>query len=195
VNVCDGSILAIALTIINRRRFEPYPGPDLFIDYITSHQDCNHFFLGSDGLTLKGLRDYVTALNPHIKASAFLPLPYKSDPRDFDYREIANMVDREQADIIWVSLGAPKQEQFMYYLVRHLRRGVMFGVGAAFSFYSGGPGVRRAPRLLRSLKLEWFYRVCREPNRLTYRFYRELRTMTKLCLRELAKTCLMALWF
>ena len=64
------------------------------------------------------------------------PLPFVSVD-EFDYELIAKKVNEEKPDIIWVSLGAPKQEIFMSKLLPFLQQGVMFGIGAAFNYYAG----------------------------------------------------------
>ena len=66
----------------------------------------------------------------------FLELPYMS-VEEFDYANIAKEIETDEADIIWIALGAPKQEYFMDRLKPHLKRGVMIAVGAVFKFYSG----------------------------------------------------------
>ena len=56
---------------------------------------------------------------------------------NFDYQSIANKINKIEPDIIWVSLGAPKQEIFMNKIKPLLNHGVLFGIGAAFNFYIG----------------------------------------------------------
>lgn len=72
-------------------------------------------------------------------------------------------------DLIFVGLGAPKQEQWMH---AHRDRvpGVMVGVGAAFDFHAGA--VRQAPAGLQRLGLEWAFRLAMEPRRLFLRYAR-----------------------
>ena len=56
---------------------------------------------------------------------------------DFDYPQIARLIENDNADIIWVAWVRQKQERFMYYLKPHLKKGVIIAVGAAFKFFSG----------------------------------------------------------
>ncbi len=55
------------------------------------------------------------------------------------------MINDDEPDIIWVSLGAPKQEKFMNLLLPYLNKGVMFGFGAIFNVYAEMPNLKRAP--------------------------------------------------
>lgn len=70
--------------------------------------------------------------------------------------------------MVWVGLGAPKQEQWMAEAFETLRPAILLGVGAAFDFHS--EVVSRAPRVLRGLGLEWFYRLLSQPRRLWRRY-------------------------
>ena len=73
------------------------------------------------------------------------------------------------ADIIWVGLGAPKQENWMY---EHqgMFPGVMIGVGAGFSYHAGL--LKRAPEWMQRMSLEWLYRLMQDPIRLYKRYFR-----------------------
>lgn len=71
-------------------------------------------------------------------------------------------------DIVYVALGSPKQERVIGALCADLPRAWFLGIGISFSFVTGE--VRRAPRLLRRLGLEWTHRLVQEPRRLARRY-------------------------
>src|SRR5581483_7301054 len=75
---------------------------------------------------------------------------------------------RSRADLVWVGLGAPKQEMVMQLMSQRLARGVLLGVGAVFEFAAGTR--RRAPTWMQSIGLEWLYRLRLEPRRLWRRY-------------------------
>ena len=102
-------------------------------------------------------------MDPAIKDMTFYELPF-CKVEDFDYSAIAEMVNRDNPDIIWVALGAPKQEIFMNMLNPYLKRGVQIAVGAAFKFYSGLEE-KRAPEWMRRMHLEFVYRIFAEPKK------------------------------
>ncbi len=104
----------------------------------------------------------------------------------FDYEGIAKKVNASGADIIWVSLGAPKQEEFMYRLKPFLTKGVMVGVGAAFTFY-GDDTQKRAPQIIRNLHLEWLYRLMKDPKKTFSRVKREIYFLPGLIYKEIKK--------
>jgi N-acetylglucosaminyldiphosphoundecaprenol N-acetyl-beta-D-mannosaminyltransferase len=99
----------------------------------------------------------------------FLSLPF-GEVEVFDYYRIAQWINDDNPDIIWISLGAPKQEQFMNRLKPFLKKGVMFGIGAAFKFHSGINKYKRAPRWIIRLRMEWFFRILQEPRRMIKRY-------------------------
>ena len=72
------------------------------------------------------------------------------------------------ARLLFVAKGVPAQELWIAAHAAALAAPVVLGVGALFDFYSGT--IARAPRLLRTLRLEWLYRLLREPRRLFRRY-------------------------
>ncbi len=93
--------------------------------------------------------------------------PYRALTQQED-EQIVREINDTEPDFIWVALGAPKQEEWMY---RHQFqvKGVMLGVGAAFDFCAGT--VRRAPAWMQELCLEWLYRLMQDPKRLFSRYF------------------------
>jgi N-acetylglucosaminyldiphosphoundecaprenol N-acetyl-beta-D-mannosaminyltransferase len=97
-----------------------------------------------------------------VSSPPFRPLTPAED------EEIVAMINRAGADILWVGLSTPKQEQWMYRHRGLLNVPVLVGVGAAFDIHSG---VRRqAPAWVREHGLEWLFRLLQEPRRLWRRY-------------------------
>ena len=117
---------------------------------------------------------------------SFSELPFRK-VEDFDYKSIAENINNDNPDIIWVSLGAPKQEFFMANLLPYLNRGVMFGVGAVFNFNAGTGHVKRAPLWMRRLKLEWLYRAFEEPQKNIPRYWNFIKILPSLIISEKKK--------
>ena len=78
--------------------------------------------------------------------------------------EICRQIRESGANCVWVGLGCPKQERWLYEHREVLPPALYFGVGAAFNFHAGL--VRQAPVWVRAHGLEWLYRLCCEPRRL-----------------------------
>jgi len=143
----------------------------------------NQVFLGATTEVLGSLKTQLQIIDPKISAMHFMPLPFMNVD-DFDYANIAKEINLLNPDIIWVSLGAPKQEKFMYYLLPKLNRGVMFGFGAILNFYSGIKEHRRAPKIMLNMKLEWLYRLYQEPKKQWHKIKNILGTFPSLLLIE-----------
>jgi N-acetylglucosaminyldiphosphoundecaprenol N-acetyl-beta-D-mannosaminyltransferase len=163
VNNCDSAWVPVIINWIYGTKFSNYCGTDLFIKYVRMKK-FRQLFLGSTPDVLQRLQKNLSKIDPKIKNMRFETLPFKS-VEEFDYEEIGEMINSDGPDIIWVSLGAPKQEKFMSLLLPHLKKGVMFGFGAIFNFYAETPGLKRAPQFMVKLKLEWLYRLFQEPRK------------------------------
>jgi N-acetylglucosaminyldiphosphoundecaprenol N-acetyl-beta-D-mannosaminyltransferase len=185
INICDGSILAKILGFLYKKPFSSYIGADLFLKYIRMCK-YNHYFLGNTQEVLNGLKNNLSKIDPKIKNMRFETLPFR-EVKEFDYQLIADKINADSPDIIWVSLGAPKQEFFMSKLQPYLKRGVMFGFGAIFNFNAGAGNVRRAPRWMLACKLEWLYRAYEEPKKNIPRYYHFLKKLPRLIKEEKIK--------
>lgn len=182
VNICDGAFVAKTIGWARGKTYSTYIGADLFINYIKK-KTYSQYFLGNTTEVLSHLKNSMSKIDPKIEEMQFVTVPFKR-VQDFDYQEIANHINKHSPDIIWVSLGAPKQEEFMYNLLPYINRGVMFGFGAIFNFYSGLPGQKRAPEIFIHFKLEWLYRLYQEPSKNFSRNWTYLKMTSKLIKEE-----------
>ena len=85
-----------------------------------------------------------------------------------DKEQVFEEMKELEPDIILVALGIPKQEILIYRHLDLFKKGIFVGVGGSFDVISGCK--KRAPKIFIKLKLEWLYRITREPARLK-RFY------------------------
>ena len=92
----------------------------------------------------------------------------RSNGFDTDETEVVERINAATPDLLLVALGQPAQEDFLCRNRDKLKAGVAVGVGALFDFLSGG--IRRAPQMVQSLKIEWCYRLLREPRRMFWRY-------------------------
>lgn len=185
VNNCDGSVLAKILGKIHHEPLDSYIGADIFIKYVKM---CKYrqFFLGNTPEVLEGLRKNLSKIDPKIKDMRFETLPFRTVD-EFDYAGIAEMINKDNPDIIWVSLGAPKQEMFMNRLQPFLKRGIMFGFGAIFNFNAGVGDVKRAPQWMLNLRMEWLHRAFEQPKKNIPRYWNFIKTLPRLIKEEKRK--------
>ena len=71
--------------------------------------------------------------------------------------DVKKRIEESSADVLWVGLGAPKQELWITEHLDRIRVPLMLGVGAAFDFHSGTKPW--APKLIRVIGLEWAWRM------------------------------------
>ena len=81
-----------------------------------------------------------------------------------DDAPVIEKVNASGADVLFVCLGAPKQEKFMFAHKDDCKVKMMIGLGGSLDSFAGT--VKRAPRWMIKLNLEWFYRLLKEPKRL-----------------------------
>lgn len=153
-----------------QRLFDRVYGPtlmDKMFEATRGRNDIKHFLLGGKPTTLENLEDKLEKRHPNSQIVGTYSPPCNEWPKDESSRIIRN-IQESQANMIWVGLGCPKQEQWISENRDNLPPGIYFGVGAAFSFLAGE--VRQAPFVLQKLGLEWLFRVCVEPRRLFRRY-------------------------
>lgn len=82
--------------------------------------------------------------------------------------KLAELIRANPPDILFVAMGVPMQELFIERYRNQLGVPLLLAVGALFDFYSGK--VSRAPFIVRTLRMEWAYRMMLEPKRLWRRY-------------------------
>lgn len=180
--ISDSSWIPVFIKWIHGKHYEHYCGSMIFEDIVRSRK-YRMLFLGAHKEMLNALQTNIAkTMNPDVVEMKFVELPF-CGLDDFDYKGIAQMIEEDNADIIWVALGAPKQEQFMNRLKPYLKRGVMIAVGAVFKFYSG-LDEKRAPEWVCNCKLEFAYRIMQEPKKQLSRCWKIVTTIPKMIWEE-----------
>ena len=141
-------------------------GPDLMLELFARENGLKHYFYGSTPETLSMLEEKLRAQYPHLQIVGMVSPPFKKLSEEED-TEAVRKINESGADIIWIGLGAPKQENWMY---DHMDKvdGVMIGVGAGFDYHAGN--IKRAPMWMQRMSLEWLYRLLQDPKRLFKRY-------------------------
>lgn len=81
-----------------------------------------------------------------------------------DNEALIKKINNSKANIIFIAMGSPRQEKWIYENKDKLNVNVLMGVGGSFDVISGK--LKRAPKWIRKLGIEWMYRMLREPKRL-----------------------------
>ncbi len=155
--------------ITEKNHISHIPGPDFMCTMLDRNhaRPIRHYFLGSTEEVLSTLVSQSILKYPNAKIVGTYSPPF----RELTEAEIESMLENIMAskpDLIWVGLGAPKQEQWMSLYADRLKPAFLLGVGAAFDFNAGLK--KRAPKLVRRIGMEWLYRLLQEPKRLFSRY-------------------------
>ena len=144
-------------------------GPDLMllISDVGQQRGYRHYFYGGNQETCTLLFNTLKEKFPQINVVGH----FSPEKVSLDYeekKEVLDCINNAHADILWIGLGSPKQDYWMFHHRARLNVPVMIGVGAAFDFLSGQK--KQAPRWMQKSGIEWLFRLCSEPKRLWKRY-------------------------
>lgn len=165
----DGTPLMVVGRLLRRAKVRKTSGPDFLEAYCaaTAGTGARHFFVGGGPGVAVSLGERLAArYRGLLVAGSYSPPRFPLTDAQND--EMLDVIAATQPDVVWVGLGAPKQEIWMAQNRHRLSGMTLLGVGAAFDFSAGR--VKRAPRWMQKSGLEWIYRVVQEPGRLFRRY-------------------------
>lgn len=144
-------------------------GPDLMLHLCenAAHNGWRCFLYGGNPGVPELLAKVLTRRFPGLAIVGTLSPPFRA-LTESEEENIRATIKRARPDILWVALGGPKQDIWMYRHRDTLDVSVMHGVGAAFDFITGR--IPQAPRWVMNCGLEWLFRLLVEPKRLWKRY-------------------------
>ena len=165
----DGFPVAKALSFLSKNKFPRVDGYKLFLQTISDGLEANtrHYFFGNNEKTTLEMIKNLKNKYPNINISGYIcPENLSADDLASKYKDKFIKID---ADIVWVSLGFPKQEIFINNICNEVETSANFvGVGAVFEWVAGTK--KKAPEWLANLGLEWLLRLTQDPRRLYKRY-------------------------
>jgi N-acetylglucosaminyldiphosphoundecaprenol N-acetyl-beta-D-mannosaminyltransferase len=173
LSIPDGKPLEIVGKLRGYKKISRLFGPSVmerFIDW-GREDGVSHFFLGSSEATLLKLKRAIEFKYPGTKISGMISPPYKPI-EEWDNEGFIQIINTAKPDFIWIGLGAPKQEHWMYDHYNKIDTGILFGVGAGFDYLAGN--IDHAPAWMKKCALEWLYRLIQEPRRLWKRYFKTI---------------------
>ncbi len=193
VNNCSSLVVAdgMPLVWVSKLFGKPIPervtGADLLwkLSEISERKEYTFFFLGSNNETLGKLCNNLKEHLPDLKIAGMYSPPFKEEFSEEDNLKIIQKINEVKPDILWVGMTAPKQEKWISQNLDKLNVKVAIGVGAVFDFVAGT--VKRAPKWMQNIGLEWFFRLIQEPKRLCKRYLIGNTIFVWLVLKELWK--------
>jgi len=165
----DGFPVAKALSFLSKNKFPRVDGYKLFLQTISDGLEANtrHYFFGNNEKTTLEMIKNLKNKFPNIKISGYIcPENLSADDLASKYKDKFIKID---ADIVWVSLGFPKQELFIEKIYNEINPNTNFvGIGGVFEWVAGTKV--KAPEWLANIGLEWLFRLMQDPKRLYKRY-------------------------
>jgi N-acetylglucosaminyldiphosphoundecaprenol N-acetyl-beta-D-mannosaminyltransferase len=170
-----GMICADGMPIVwlSRRRGAPEAervcGPDVMLSVCDRGRaiGLRHYFYGGRPGVPEALAAALQRRFPGLEVAGAVSPPFRA-AMELESDETIATINDARPSVVWVGLGAPKQEFWVAAHAPRLAAGLILPVGAAFDFHSGR--IRRAPRWMRRVGLEWLFRLAMDPRRLARRY-------------------------
>jgi N-acetylglucosaminyldiphosphoundecaprenol N-acetyl-beta-D-mannosaminyltransferase len=148
------------------------------------------FFFGTTPELLDSIGSKIREKFPNVNIAGLFSPPFDKPIDDESY---VDLINASGAQLVFVSLGCPKQEKWMA-THSHKINAVLLGVGGAFPVFAGT--VKRAPLFMRNIGMEWMFRFFQEPTRLFKRYlktnslfiYLVLKFKTRQLLRKISSS-------
>jgi N-acetylglucosaminyldiphosphoundecaprenol N-acetyl-beta-D-mannosaminyltransferase len=166
----DGMPLVWGSKLLGTPLKEKVSGSDLFPNLckLASERGYKVFFLGGRmGAALKA-SEVLKLQYSNIQIVGNYAPPFGFENDEEENNRIVKMIIESKPHILFVGLGAPKQEIWIYRNKNKYNVPVSIGIGASLDFVSGV--VKRAPLWMQKVGLEWFWRLKTEPKRLWKRY-------------------------
>ena len=144
-------------------------GPELMEFFLkeSSNKPYKHFLYGGKTGVANLLKDRIHKKFSNVNIVGTYTPPFRA-LNSQEESELISIVNQVKPDFFWVGISCPKQEIFMNQMISKLDVKYMFGVGYAFDVLSGLAS--RTPKFVQRIGMEWFYRMVKDPFRLTKRY-------------------------
>ena len=166
----DGFSIQLACKWLAKTSIVRCPGVDLVLDLCK--EGANHglrvYLLGGVPGAAAASASILSERYPGLEVVGFDCPPFNFEKQPETLSAVLVRLADARPHVVFVGLGAPKQEYFIDQHIRPLGISVAVGVGGTFEMISGR--VPRAPGWIRHIGMEWCYRLLREPRRLWRRY-------------------------
>lgn len=165
----DGNPI-VWLSRLSGQKVELAPGSDLVapVAEIAARNDVPVALFGSTTASLNAAADAMCARFPGLRIVAQIAPPMGFDPTSVAADEMIEDLSASGARLVFLALGAPKQEIFAARAAQRLQDAGFLSIGAGLDFISGNQ--QRAPALVRAVAAEWIWRMLSNPRRLARRY-------------------------
>ena len=168
-NLPDGMPLSWVGWLQGHREMDRVSGPGFMLAMcrLSVERGYRNFFYGGEPGVAENLRKSLQEKFPALQVVGTYTPPFRNLNAQ-EESELAAQISQARPHIIWVGLGAPKQEKFMAQFVGRLQVPLMIGVGAAFDYHTGR--LRDCSDWIKRAGLQWLHRLVQDPKRLWKRY-------------------------
>lgn len=167
----DGMPLIWISKLLKNPIKEKVSGSDLFpkVCELAAEKSYSIFLLGAaEGVAEKAAKNLSNKYNK-LNISGIYSPSYGFENNEEEINKIISIINTVKPDILAVGVGAPKQEKFIYKYKEQLNVPISLAIGASIDFEAGN--IKRSPRWMQKVGLEWFYRFIKEPKRMFKRYF------------------------
>lgn len=156
----DGVGVSLASRILYSKPVSRVPGFDLFLELlkVASRRNMKIFLLGSRDDVINITKNNIQKDYPKINIVGYHNGYFKNDDT------VINLINNADPDLLFVGIGSPKQERWIYRNIRRLNVRLCMGVGGSFDVIAGN--AKLAPAAIRRFGFEFVYRLIKEPKRI-----------------------------
>ncbi|MBR8836285.1 MAG: WecB/TagA/CpsF family glycosyltransferase [Stigonema ocellatum SAG 48.90 = DSM 106950] len=170
--VCDSQILIYVSNFLGTPLKEKISGSDLFPAFYTYYQHDENikiFLLGGKEEVVKAAQQKINfKVGRDIIIGAHSP-SFGFENKEDECQEIVDLINSSGATVLAIGVGAPKQEMWIAKYRKQLKNIKTFlAIGATINFEAGN--IKRSPKWMSEIGLEWLYRLVCEPKRLWKRY-------------------------
>ncbi|MBD2012497.1 WecB/TagA/CpsF family glycosyltransferase [Microcoleus sp. FACHB-53] len=170
--LCDSKILFFISRFLGTPIKEKISGSDLFpafYQYHKNNEDIKIFLLGARvGVALKAQEKINAQVGRTMIVGAHSP-SFGFEKNEEECAKIIELINQSGATVLAVGVGAPKQENFISkYKDQFTNIKIFLAIGATIDFEAGN--IKRAPKWISEIGMEWLYRLLAEPKRLWKRY-------------------------
>jgi len=168
--LADGMPLLWAAKFLGTPLKEKISGSDLFpkLCEVAARKGYKLFFCGGREGAADAAKAVLEQKNLGLNVVGTYCPPFGFENDEEENNKIIAMIKDSKPDILFVGLGAPKQEKWIHKYKEKYQVPVSIGIGVSFEFIAGM--VKRAPVWMQKAGLEWFWRLMMEPGRLWKRY-------------------------
>jgi exopolysaccharide biosynthesis WecB/TagA/CpsF family protein len=129
-----------------------------------SNKVVSHFLLGAKEETISKCSEIMQQKYSNFKIAGYRNGYFSKD----EEAEVIEMINASNADILWVGLGKPKEQEFIHNLRSQIQVPVIISCGGCYNFVTGE--YSRAPEWMQKLGIEWLHRAFTQPKKLLWRY-------------------------